>query len=281
VTVALSGDGGDEVFAGYRRTRWHMLVSAARRYVPRGARRHLIGQLAAIYPKLDRAPRFLRFKHTLSELALDDAAGFARTATKVHETQRRDLFSSAQRAAVADHDPHARLVAQFEATADLDPLLQAQLADLETWLPGDILTKADRTSMAASLELRAPFLDHALVEFGLALPARLKIRGGTQKYILKKALEAVLPPHIRHRRKQGFANDLAPAFRTQAPLLRARLLGEPMRGSGLFAPDHVAGLIDAHEAGTADHAQKLWLLLAFEGFLASREGILAMSAHAA
>jgi asparagine synthase (glutamine-hydrolysing) len=281
VTVALSGDGGDEVFAGYRRTRWHMLVSAARRYLPGGARRHVIGQLAAIYPKLDRAPRFLRAKHTLSELALDDAAGFARTATKVHGAQRRDLFSVAQRAALAEHDPHARLVAQFEATEDVDALLQAQLADLETWLPGDILTKADRTSMAASLELRAPFLDHALVEWGLALPARLKIRGGTQKYILKKALEPVLPQDIRHRRKQGFTNNLAPAFRAQAPLLRARLLGEPMLASGLFAGETIARLIDAHEGGAADHAQKLWLLLAFEGFLASREGILAMSADAA
>jgi asparagine synthase (glutamine-hydrolysing) len=281
VTVALSGDGGDEVFAGYRRTRWHMLVSAARRYVPGAARRGVVGRLAAVYPKLDRAPRFLRAKHTLSELALDDADGFARTATKIHDADRRALFSASQRASVAGHDPHARLVAQFAATEDADPLLQAQLADLSSWLPGDILTKADRTSMAASLELRAPFLDHDMVEFGLALPARLKIRGASQKYILKQALAPMLPAGILHRTKQGFANNLAPAFRAQAGLLRSRLLGEHMLGSGLFAPGEIARLIDAHESGAIDHAQKLWLLLAFEGFLAARDGVGANSARAA
>jgi asparagine synthase (glutamine-hydrolysing) len=281
VTVALSGDGGDEVFAGYRRTRWHMLVSAARRYLPAPVRRNFVGQLAAIYPKLDRAPRFLRAKHTLSEFSLDDAQGFARTATKMHTAQRRALFSPTLRAATTGHDPHARLVAQFDATEDVDPLLQAQLADLETWLPGDILTKADRTSMAASLELRAPFLDHTLVEFGLSLPAELKIRGATQKYVLKKALEPSLPRKILYRAKQGFSNNLAPAFRSQAPLLRARLLGEPMLASGLFCGQEIARLIDAHESGRADHAQKLWLMLAFEGFLAASEGVLAASVQAA
>jgi asparagine synthase (glutamine-hydrolysing) len=281
VTVALSGDGGDEVFAGYRRTRWHMLVSAARRYMPAAVRRGVIGPLAALYPKLDRVPRFLRAKHTLSELALDDALGFARTATKMHAQQRRALFSPTQLAAVAGHDPHGWLVTHFETTADVDPLLQAQLADLQTWLPGDILTKTDRASMAASLELRSPFLDHALVEWGLALPADLKIRGATQKYILKKALEPALPSEILYRTKQGFTNNLAPAFRAQAKLLRSRLLGGPMLGSGLFAEAEIARLIDSHEAGGTDNAQKLWLLLAFEGFLASREGIRAASAHAA
>jgi asparagine synthase (glutamine-hydrolysing) len=281
VTVALSGDGGDELFAGYRRTRWHMLVSAARRHVPAGVRRTVIARFASLYPKLDRAPRFLRAKHTLSELALDDAHGFARTATKIHTARRRALFSATQRAAIDGHDPHAALIAHFESTEGMDPLLQAQIADLETWLPGDILTKTDRASMAASLELRAPFLDHKLVEWALALPAALKIRGGTQKYVLKRALEPVLPRDVLYRPKQGFTTDLAPAFRGQADQLRQRLLGAPMLGSGIFAPAAVARLIDDHERGAANHAQELWLLLAFEGFLAARAGLLAPSAHAA
>jgi len=281
VTVALSGDGGDELFAGYRRTRWHMLVSAARRYLPAGVRRTAIAHFAALYPKLDRAPRFLRAKHTLSELALDDARGFARTATKIHAARRRALFSASQRAAIDGHDPHAALIAHFESMAGTDPLLQAQRADLETWLPGDILTKTDRASMAASLELRAPFLDHTLVECALTLPAGLKIRGGTQKYILKKALEPALPHDVLYRPKQGFTSDLAPTFRAQAGLLRQRLLGGPMLASGFFAPAAVARLIDDHQRGAANHAQELWLLLAFEGFLAAREGLLAPDAHAA
>lgn len=271
-TVALSGDGGDEVFAGYRRTRWHMLVSAARRHMPAGMRRHAIGRLAALYPKLDRAPRFLRAKHTLTELSLSDAEGFARISTKIHGESRRALFSARLRAELAGHDPHAALAQLFTETEDADPLLQAQLADLATWLPGDILVKADRASMAASLELRAPFLDYRLVEWGLALPAGLKIRGDQGKYVLKKALEPHVPADILYRPKQGFTNDLAPLFRARADALRDRLLAGPMQESGLFDRAALATLIDQHAARRFDHAQKLWLLLAFEGFLAAQHG---------
>jgi asparagine synthase (glutamine-hydrolysing) len=268
-TVAISGDGGDEVFAGYRRTRWHMLVSAARRYVPRGARRHVIGRLAAIYPKLDRAPRFLRAKNTLTELSLDDADGFARISTKMHAAHRQKLFSAGLRSRLDGHDPFAALTELMVAAEDTDPLLQAQLADLATWLPGDILTKADRASMAASLEMRAPFLDHALVSWGLSLPAGLKIRGAQGKYVLKKAMETSLPHDILYRPKQGFSNDLAPYFRANAGRLRERLLGAPMLSHELFDGAAIARLLDEHEAGAFDHAQAIWLLLAFEGFLFS------------
>jgi len=270
-TVAISGDGGDEVFAGYRRTRWHMLVSAARRHLPGPVRRQVIGRLAAIYPKLDRAPRFLRAKHTLTELSLDDAAGFARISTKVQSDRRRGLFSAPLRAALDGHDPFAPLTAQMAATEDADPLLQAQLADLATWLPGDILTKADRASMAASLEMRAPFLDHELVSWGLALPASLKIRGSEGKYILKKSLETLLPHEILYRPKQGFTSDLAPMFRAESARLRQRLLNGPMLAHDLFDAAAIACVLDEHETGRLNHAGIIWLLLAFEGFLVTLE----------
>jgi asparagine synthase (glutamine-hydrolysing) len=283
-TVAVAGDGGDEVFAGYRRTRWHMLVSAARRYVPGPAGRRLIGRLAAIYPKLDRAPRFLRAKHTLTELSLDDADGFARISTKLHGQARRGLFSARLRAQLDGHDPFAPLVGLMQAAGDSDPLLQAQLADLATWLPGDILTKSDRAAMAASLEVRAPFLDHELVSWGLALPARLKLRGQEGKYLLKKAMEPLLPRAILYRPKQGFTNDLAPYFRANIGRLRERLLGEVMLSQGLFDGAAIARVIDEHGAGAFDHAQAIWLLLAFEGFLfdlSPREAPARAVAHAA
>jgi asparagine synthase (glutamine-hydrolysing) len=270
--VAISGDGGDEVFAGYRRTRWHMLVSAARRHLPGPVRRQFIGRLAAIYPKLDRAPRFLRAKHTLTELSLDDAEGFARISTKVQNDRRRALFSPSLRAALDGHDPFAHLTATMAANEDADPLLQAQLADLATWLPGDILTKADRASMAASLEMRAPFLDHELVSWGLSLPAALKIRGAEGKYILKKALEPLLPREILYRPKQGFTNDLAPLFRTEINRVRGLLVDGPMLAHGLFDAAAIARVLDEHESGRFNHAGIIWLLLAFEGFLATMEG---------
>jgi asparagine synthase (glutamine-hydrolysing) len=267
VTVALSGDGGDEVFAGYRRYRWHTLVDGARRLLPAGARRHAIGRLARLYPKLDRAPRWLRAKHTLTELSLDSALGYAATVTKAHGA--RALFAPSLLAGLDGHDPTDRFVTLMDECASDDALIQAQYVDLHTWLPGDILTKVDRASMANALETRAPLLDSKLVAWGMALPPALKLRNGGGKYLLKRAMEPLLPREVLYRPKQGFASSPATAFRAQAGRLRARLLDGAMADSRLFALPAVAGLIDAHEAGVFDHSQTLWLLLVFEGFLAT------------
>jgi asparagine synthase (glutamine-hydrolysing) len=266
VTVALSGDGGDEVFAGYRRYRWHMLVAGMRQYLPASVRRRVIGGLARVYPKLDRAPRWLRAKYTLTELSLDAALGYYRTMAKVHHDQRRALLAPALRAGLAGHDPGARIATLMDESGTDDALAQAQYADVNTWLVGDILTKVDRTSMANSLEARAPLLDHRLVAFGVSLPAALKLRGGSGKYVLKQAFAPDLPEALLHRPKQGFATALAVPLRAGADRLRARLLGPAMQQCGLFDPAAIGRLIDAHAAG-ADHAQALWLLLVFEGFL--------------
>ena len=266
-TVAISGDGGDEVFGGYRRYRWHRLVSGVRAYLPAGVRRHAIGRLAAIYPKLDRAPRFLRARHTLTELSLDDAQGFAATVARSTAAQRRTLFSPSLRREVAGHDPFAPLAAVMGEAHEADPLLQAQLADLATWLPGDILTKVDRASMAASLEVRAPFLDHVFLEWGLSLPPGLKIGPGGGKHILKRALEPLLPRDLLYRPKQGFTGDMSKLFRREMGRVRVLLLGPVMLDSGLFDPDGIARLLDEHAGGASNHAQPIWLLLAFEGFL--------------
>ena len=269
VTVAVSGDGGDEVFAGYRRYRWHSLTEGVRRHIPAPLRRHALGRLAAIYPKLDRAPRFLRAKHTLTELSLDSALGYARMLTKVHHAQRRALFSPSLRAALDGHDPNARIVDLMDNAGTEDALLQAQLVDIRTYLVGDILTKVDRTSMDNSLEVRAPFLDHRFVAWGLGLPAELKLRGGAGKYILKKALEDRVPSEILYRPKQGFATSLQALFAQAADRLRARLLGAAMRDCGLFDLQAIARLVDQHAHGSFDHSGALWLLLVFEGFLVS------------
>ena len=276
-TVALSGDGGDEVFAGYRRYRWHTLVESIRALLPAGVRRHAIGTLARIYPKLDRAPRWLRARHTLTELSLDSALGYARTVTKVQRERRHRLFSPALSASLDGHDATATIVALMDGCPSEDALAQAQYVDLHTWLPGDILTKVDRASMANSLEVRAPFLDHDVVAWGLSLPAGLKLRGGEGKRLLKRALEPLLPREVLYRPKQGFATSPAATFRREAGRLRARLLGETMEASGLFALPALARLIDEHEAGSLDHAAPLWLLLVFEGFLASEAAGAGMS----
>ena len=267
VTVAISGDGGDEVFAGYRRYRWHQMAEAVRAYVPARLRRGLLGQLARTYPKMDWAPRWLRAKHTLTELSLDSALGFYRTLGKVHHAQRRALFSPALRSQLDGHDPSTRVVDLMQACDGADSLLQAQYVDVNLYLPGDILTKVDRTSMAHSLEVRAPFLDYEFVEWGMRLPPSLKLRGQEGKWVAKKALEPMLPNEILYRRKQGFATPLGRLFRERADEVRSRLQGPAIADSGLFDMSAVGRLVDDHAAGRFDHSGALWLLLCFEGFL--------------
>ncbi|MFT8245520.1 asparagine synthase (glutamine-hydrolyzing) [Roseomonas sp. BN140053] len=272
VTVALSGDGGDEVFAGYRRYAFHALAEGVRSFIPAGARRRVIGGLARLYPKLDRAPRWLRAKHTLTEISLDSALGYYRTVCKLHEERRRELFSPAFRAAVDGHDPSARFGRLMAECDPEDALLQAQYADLHTYLPGDILVKADRTAMAVSLEVRPPILDPELVAWGMALPARLKLQGGTGKHVLRRAMEPLLPSDLLWGRKRGFAAEIGGQFRAQAETVRGRLLGGPMLDSGLFHAPALARLLEEHAAGRLDHAQGLWQLLVLEGFLAAEAG---------
>ncbi len=273
VTVSVSGDGGDEVFGGYRRYRWHQMAEAVRAYVPSPLRRGVLGQLAAAYPKMDWAPRWLRAKHTLTEISLDSALGYYRTVAKVHHDQRRSLFSATLRAQLEGHDPASRIVDLMQACDSDDTLLQAQYVDVNTYLVGDILTKVDRTSMAHSLEVRAPFLDWRFMEWGMALPASLKLRGQEGKWVLRKALEPLLPHDLLHRRKQGFATSLSGLLRRDEARVRERLLGGPMADSGLFDPVRVEALLDQHVTGRSDHAQALWLLLAFEGFLVAAEQV--------
>ncbi len=267
--VAISGDGGDEVFGGYRRYQWHRMTEAVRSYLPASVRRSVIGGLARIYPKMDWAPRWLRAKYTLTELSLDSALGYFRMMTKVHLEQRRALFSPALNAQIDGYDPGARIADLMENVGSDDALRAAQFVDINTYLVGDILTKVDRASMANSLEVRAPFLDTGLLEFGLSLPADLKLRGAEGKFILKRAMEPYLPREVLYRTKQGFATSPAATFRAEAGRLRHYLLGDAMRDCGLFRIEHIAALIDQHVACAYDHSHVLGLLLVFEGFLAT------------
>ncbi|WP_419729310.1 asparagine synthase (glutamine-hydrolyzing) [Lichenicola sp.] len=269
VTVALSGDGGDEVFAGYRRHRWHMLVESLRRQLPPAMRRGPIATLARLYPKLDRAPRFLRARHTLTELSLDSALGYYRTMARLQDERRAALLHPTLAARLDGHDPGARFARLMQESGSDDPLAQAQHVDLATWLPGQMLTKLDRTSMASGLEVRSPLLDHRLVSWGLSLPADYKLRRGRGKAVLRAAIAPWLPPEILQRPKQGFAMDLRRTLGAGMGRIRARLLSPDFLDHALFRPDAVARLLDEHASGRLDHAQPIWLLLVLDGFLRS------------
>jgi asparagine synthase (glutamine-hydrolysing) len=268
VTVALSGDGGDELFAGYRRYRWHRIAEAVRAHLPGPVRRRIFGELARMYPRLNHAPHWLRAKSTLSEISLDSTLGYYRTLCKFHDEERRRLFAPQLLSAIDGHDPSRGIGVLMAESGTTNPLFQAQYTDIKTYLVGDILTKVDRASMATSLEVRAPLLDHAFVEWTMSLPSSLTLKRGQGKYVFKRALEKKIPAACLYRQKQGFATSLAGRLRgAGAARVRSRLLGECMLDSGLFERDALARVIDAHSSGRTDHSAVIWALLVFEGFL--------------
>ena len=268
VTVALSGDGGDELFAGYRRYRWHHKEEKIRRRIPDPARRLIFGLAGSLYPKADWAPRIFRAKATLQGIARDSASAYFHSVSAIPEAQRMRLFSDAQKRDLQGYGAIDRL-RQIIANAPADDdISQIQYADLQTYLPGDILTKVDRASMAHSLEVRVPLLDHRLMEWAARLPADLKLRGREGKYVLKQAMRPHLPDDVLFREKMGFAVPLARWFR--GPLrtrIKQAMASPALADTGLFDLGFLSSLVDQHQSGVSDHSSALWSLLMFESFL--------------
>ncbi len=262
VTVALSGDGADEAFAGYRRHLFQHREERVRGLIPAALRRSVIGPLGRIYPKADWAPRALRAKTTLLGLARDGGEAYADSVGITPDRIRRTLWLPQARAAFSGHRPEDRYIRAMADAPARDPLDRAQYADIKIWLPGDILTKTDRMSMAVSLEAREPLLDHRLVEFAARLPVGMRLHGGTGKYLLKKTMEPMLPTDILYRQKMGFVTPISQWFRGPlADEARAIAGGSALARTDWFDMKRIARLAEQHRAGTADHGRLLWQLL--------------------
>jgi asparagine synthase (glutamine-hydrolysing) len=261
VKVALSGDGADEAFAGYRRYRLFSAEDRVRRLLPQGAR-SAAGAIGALYPKLDWAPQFLRAKTSLVALGRSAEEAYADAVTATSLPVRSRLYGSHFKQLLQGHRAEARYVGAMTGAPADEPLSRAQYADLKIWLPGDILTKVDRTSMAVSLEAREPLLDHRLVEFAARLPARLRLRGGSGKWLLKKALGTRLPPEILHRRKMGFVTPVSAWFRGPLAAEAAAIAHSPALAElGWLEPAAIARIAADHRSGRAEHGRLLWQLL--------------------
>jgi len=274
VTVALSGDGGDENFAGYRRYRWHAYEERMRRLLPLTLRRPLFGFLGRVYPKADWAPKVLRAKTTFEAMARDSVEGYFHGVSVCSDGLRDRLLSPAFRRRLNGYRAVEVLRRHHRRCAHLDPVSQVQYLDMKTYLVGDILTKVDRASMAHALEVRVPFLDHKLMEWVSGLPVGFKLKGAEGKYMLKRALEPHLPHDLMYRRKMGFAIPLAEWFR--GPLkakLRAALLSPRMADTGLFDMAFMQRMVDEHARGVRDYSSPLWALLMFAAFLENQDAL--------
>jgi asparagine synthase (glutamine-hydrolysing) len=265
VTVALSGDGADEALAGYRRYRFFAGEERVRAAIPERLRVELFGRLGRLYPKADWAPRAFRAKTTLLALAEGGEFAYAKAVGVTTPALRARLFSAEARRALDGHRAEQRYIDAMRLAPARDALDRAQYADIKHWLPGDILTKVDRTSMAVSLEAREPLLDYRLVEFAATLPPSLRIRAGQGKWLMKKALEPWLPRDVLYRPKMGFVTPISGWFRHQladeaAALARSPVLG----GTGWFEPAEIARLAAEHKAGRGEHGRTLWQLLMLE-----------------
>lgn len=268
VTVALSGDGGDENLAGYRRYRWHTYEERIRSRLPLGFRRPVFGLLGRAYPKIDWAPKIFRAKSTFEALARDSVEGYFHGIAILPDRLRRRLFSDRFRRELQGYSALEVLRHWAERAPTRHPLSLVQYLDFKTYLPGDILTKVDRASMAHALEVRVPILDHQLVEWISSLPPDLKLRDGQGKYVFKKAMEPYLPDDILYRPKMGFAVPLAHWFR--GPLrrkVRDAVLGSALADSACFDMDFLKTLVDQHQSGIRDHSAGLWSLLMYDSFL--------------
>jgi len=266
VTVALSGDGGDEVFAGYQRryglNRWE---GRLRRWLPAWLREGVLGPISRIYPKADWLPRPLRAKYLLANLGVSFERAYFSDISLLRPEEKARAYTPQFRAELGGRDAFADFARHFQKVEGLDPLTRLLYVDLKTWLPNDILVKVDRMSMATSLEVRSPLLDHKVIEFAATVPPELKFRGGVSKYLLKRHLDGVVPRSVVHRRKQGFEIPLARWLRGDLRGMAEELLLSPRAlGRGYLRPEAIRTLWGSHQRGLRDRSAHLWALMVLE-----------------
>jgi asparagine synthase (glutamine-hydrolysing) len=258
VTVALSGDGGDELFAGYER---YLVDSERAKFerVPRFIRRGVMLPLSRALPSGAYGKNFLR------NIALDGDERYVDSLSHFHEEKKRGLLSTEFLNAIKDHDSSEEFRRIYNSPASRERIDHLLYLDSKTYLPGDIMTKVDRMSMAHSLEAREPLLDHKLIEFVAQIPSSLKLRGSETKSILKRAIRGLIPDEIIDRKKQGFDVPIQHWFKKD---LRAMLLdtltGSRARQRGYFKPGAVEAILDEHMRGRRDNSRHLWGLLTLE-----------------
>ncbi len=263
VTVALSGDGGDENFAGYRRYKLTTREDHLRSFVPAGVRRNLFGPLGEFYPKMDWAPRMFRAKSTFQSLARASTVdGYFNGISICPPGLKSQLLGGDIQKQLGGYDSADVMRYHYDRADTLDPLSRIQYVDMKTYLVDDILVKVDRASMAHSLEVRCPLLDHKLMELIAQIPSSLKLHNGRGKYIFKKSLERVLPREILTRAKKGFSVPVAEWFRGELKDLAYESIFQ--RPDGVLNNALLSRCWKQHQRGQRDWSALLWTVFMFK-----------------
>jgi len=265
VTVALGGDGGDELFAGYpmylghKVNRWYAAVP---KFVRSAIVEPVVGKLSSSTDNLSFDYKAKRFVKSADK---DDVARHHSWFGSFAEDEKEALLSRGFAESISGRDTYARARELLKGCDSEDRLERMQYLDIKLYLAEDILTKVDRASMAVSLEVRAPFLDHKVAAYAESLPPSYRLKGRTSKYILKKAVEGLLPDEIVKRPKKGFGIPVAKWLKGELnPLLRDALSRDSLKRDGIFDPKEVERLVIEHETGKANHYKQLWTLLVFQ-----------------
>jgi asparagine synthase (glutamine-hydrolysing) len=263
VTVALSGDGGDEALLGYDRYR-ALRLTGWLSALPSGVRR-VVAATGGLLPAVGAKSRAHRLRRLVENVEQSAVRRYGAWMAIFSDAQKRNIYAPEFAQTVAARDPMALLERTFAETDAADLAEAAAAADVKLYLPADLLVKMDLASMAHSLEVRSPFLDHRVMEFAASLPRGLKLTTLTQKYLLRRIMTGVLPEPVLRRTKMGFGVPLDHWFRGELrELTHDVLLGARSEARGYFRASAIARLIAEHETGRADHHARLWSLLMLE-----------------
>ena len=264
-TVVLSGDGGDEIFAGYtRRYRFEAWENYWRKRIPLFLRKSIIRIAANLYPKADWLPQFLRAKTVLTNISLAPAEGYFNSLSIIPMSIRAKLYSNDFKNKLKGDFGLSTFRRLFDESQTEDPISRAQYVDMKSFLAEDVLVKVDRMSMANSLEVRSPLLDHEIVEFAATLPSNMKLNNGVSKYILKESMSELLPHEIIHRRKHGFEIPLAKWLRGELKELSEYYLFHSNLDDEILNLKYVRSIWQAHQNKTRDFSSAIWAILIYK-----------------
>jgi asparagine synthase (glutamine-hydrolysing) len=264
VTVAIAGDGGDEVFAGYSKYSVDHIENELRNKFPGWLRKKIFPSLARIAGKVNLTS-FRKANSLLTSLSVEPAMGFYITNSMITNETWLALATEKTKKELGSYHPSTQTVDKYNQADGQDHLSKILYTDMKTYLPGGILVKVDRMSMANSLEVRAPILDYKLMEFSATVPSKFKFKEGEKKYLLKEAFKKYLPDDILYRKKMGFSVPLASWLRNELKeIVEEKLITNPSGLTQIFKQTEITKLWVEHEAKNKDHSTVLWSMLMFQ-----------------